>query len=68
MAFYYTNRELDLPESEWSIQAMVTFGFALLMLRLPPNTQKEINAEIIKWARESGQENELREMLDRYKK
>lgn len=68
LGLYYTNYGIDLPENEWSMQAMMYFGFALLMLRLPPSKQKEINVEIIRWARESGQENELREMIDRYKR
>lgn len=69
-AMYFQLRcEADhLNDSDRSIHAQLTFGLTMMRLRLMPQTQKAILADIIKWSKEGGTEEALEVMLGQYKK
>lgn len=67
LAFHYSNVGIPLPHDGGAIQAMMRFGHDELMLRLPPEKRKPMNAEIVAWSRDSGDEAELSAILEKYK-
>ena len=57
-----------LNDMDRSIQAQLTFGFMMMRLRLSPQAQKAILADIIKWSKDGGTEEAIECLLAQYKK
>ena len=68
MYFHFDRQARGTPKNELPIQAMLTFGVILLLMRFPPQLKKEATAKVIEWSIESGDEEKLREILATYKK
>ena len=54
------------PEKELPIQAMLTLGSSLMLLRLASEPRKELTAAIVQWSKESGEEDDLKAILERF--
>lgn len=67
-AMYFQLRcEADhLNDMERSIQAQLTFGLTMMRLRLSPQTQKGLLADIRNWAKDGGTKETLMELLKKY--
>ena len=55
-----------LNDMDRSIQAQLTFGFTMMRLRLSPQTQKDVLADIRNWAKDGGTKEMLTELLKKY--
>lgn len=67
-AMYFQLRcEADhLNDSDRSIHAQLTFGLTMMRLRLMPQTQKDVLADIRNWAKDGGTKEMLTELLKKY--